>query len=161
MRPERASLLTLVLSIAIVAVIWGLTSQRSRVFGPLPELKPVQSHLRAKDGNVCLYVYNGSFEPASVDICVKIDDEVVVHDLFEHDLMNTFTRYRLRIPRGKHRFTAESERGQATAEQMLDVAGELHVTVAYWYSQGTLFNPESPPCFVIVAEPPPRSRPLY
>jgi hypothetical protein len=144
--------LTLLIAVVATAAIW-LVGRSGRVFGPLPAFEPTRSPLLAKDGNVFLYVGSMAFEPRVVDICVKIDGKPAVHDSFEHDLTSDLTRYRLRLARGSHQVSVVSERGQASLEQTIEVSDELHVSVAYFYGQGSVFIPESPPCFTLHAEP--------
>jgi hypothetical protein len=123
-----------------------------RAFGPLPHIERVQSDLLAEDGNFFLYVSNSSSEPPAVDIRVTLDGQVIVNDSFEQDLYSKFTRYRLRLSPGTHRIAAVSERGQASLEETITVVGQLHVGVAYWYSEPSAFSPERPPCFTLHVE---------
>ena len=123
-----------------------------RVFGPLPAIEPASSDLVQIDGNLFLYISNSSFEPQVIDICIEIDGQVVIHDLFEHELMHDFTRYRIRLAQGEHYLRVISQRAVTSLEERFVIGDVLHASVAFWYSRPSAFGREHSPCFTFHAD---------
>lgn len=128
------------------------TAPLGRVFGPLPLIEPAISALVQNDGNLFLYVSNSSFEPQVVDVCIEIDGQIVIHDVFEHQLMHDFTRYRIRLAHGEHHLLATSQCAVTRLEQRFVIGDVLHASVAFWYSRPSAFGAERPPSFTFHAD---------
>ena len=128
------------------------TAPLGRVFGPLPQIEPVISALVQNDGNLFLYVSNSSFEPQVVDVCIEIDGQIVIHDVFEHQLMHDLTRYRIRLAHGEHHMLVKSQSAVTSLEQRFVMGEVLHASVAFWYSRPSAFGVEHPPCFTFHAD---------
>jgi hypothetical protein len=138
---------------SIVEMVAGLPPMPpGRTFDAVPSIDRVESDLLADDGNVFLYVSHSAFTPPVIDIRVTVDGVVAVRDSFEHDRYSKFTRYQLQLSTGRHRLTAISVCGQASIEETITVSDQLHVSVAYWYSEPSRFSAESAPCFTLHAE---------
>lgn len=128
------------------------TAPPRRDFGPLPTIEAVKSDLLRDDGNLFLYVSNSTGDPKQVDICVAIDGNIVVHDVFEHQLMNEFIRYRIHIPIGKHRIVATSQRADVRLEETFVMGNVLHACIRFWYSSPSAVGPELPASLTFHAE---------
>ena len=119
-----------------------------REFGPPPKIEPVQSDSLQDDGNLILYVQKHSFGPPElVDICVAIDGETVIHDVFEATLDNKYTRYCVKLDKGEHGILVTSEVSGARLEETVTVDQELYACIMFFYSEPSAFDDGEDPWF--------------
>lgn len=89
--------------------------------------------------SLILLVSNQSLITSPVDIEVRIDGSVVVHEEFdvsgEQPLQHNWKRFDLSLSRGPHVIEASSSNGEAEFESRFEIAGQegQTATLAYWH----------------------------
>lgn len=107
----------------------------------LPPLVPVTSKYLDPKGQFTLYVSNQSFALSPVDIEIRVNGEVVVHDYFDVKNQHNWKQFTLALPPGPYTLNVSSRRGGAELTKDFVVKDKHWAVVDYWYYPRSHYMP--------------------
>ena len=96
---------------------------------------------QSEEGNFAIYVSNQSFDIATVDVKIMIDDKIYISGDFEVRDQHEYVSYRFELVPGSHNIKVESEAGEAMYEGEFEIVDSARAVVEFWYYPETHSNP--------------------
>jgi len=107
-----------------------------------PAAEPTQHLPKTETPNLTLYVSNQSFDKATVDIRVRIDDQLAITGDFAVEGQHSWHAFDLELADGAHVLEVASRDSSATLEVPFTLTGRKYGVVDFWYDEDNVELPE-------------------